>query len=170
MRSQTNVVKATFGQVMKQYGFTRSSDGWYKNTADAILVANLQKSSYGPRYYINLAVWLRALGEVAYPKEYQCHIRLRATHLVSGQEVFWETQVFDLESDTIGDTRRAELIRSFLGEQVMPAFLSYGSLETLRRQYHDGHMQGIAVSVAARRVLEGRGEDAAGEREPGCME
>jgi hypothetical protein len=170
MRSQTNVVKATFAEVVKRHGFTKSSDGWYKNTADAILVVNLQRSSYGPQYYVNLAVWLRALGEVTYPKEYQCHIRLRATHFATGQETFWERQVFDLESDTISDSRRAELIRSFLGEQVMPTFLSYGSLETLRRYYRDGRLRGVPVAVAARQVLEGLGEDIAGEPEPSQVE
>ncbi|PZS07781.1 MAG: hypothetical protein DLM55_09900 [Acidimicrobiales bacterium] len=42
----------------------------------------LQKSQYGLRYYINVALWLLALGEAQFPKERTCHVRSRLSRVL----------------------------------------------------------------------------------------
>lgn len=75
-------VQTTFDTLAKSKGFTKRSGAWYLSREDTILVMDLQKSNYGPRYFVNVAVWLRALGEAQFPKEWHCHIRTRLTDLV----------------------------------------------------------------------------------------
>lgn len=53
---------------MKGAGFSKHSGSWYRDTDDVITVAELQKSQYGLQYYVNIALWLRPLGEAKTPK------------------------------------------------------------------------------------------------------
>lgn len=152
-----NVVKQIFAASLDKAGFVRKSDSWYSETADAILVANLQKSNFGDQYYINLAVWLKTLGEMRYPKENRCHIRIRASALEGERQRYWEREVLDLEYRNIGDEERSTLIRSFLEEIALPFLLAAGSLENLRKLWRGGRLKAAAVIKDAARVLEDQG-------------
>lgn len=66
--------------LLKDNGFKKSATTWHKITDDIIFVLNLQGSQWGPEYYINLGVYLKALGSELKPKEYSCHIRRRIEH------------------------------------------------------------------------------------------
>lgn len=65
----SNVIQATFDGFMKGAGFSKRSGSWYRISDEVITVVELQKSQYGLQYYVNLALWLRPLGEVKTPKE-----------------------------------------------------------------------------------------------------
>jgi hypothetical protein len=59
-------------------GFHRRSSTWYLDEGEIIKVVNLQKSSYSNTYYVNLCIYIKALGSaVKNPKEDECHIRTR---------------------------------------------------------------------------------------------
>jgi hypothetical protein len=73
MKTSSSPVKTAMAHELRRAGFKARATNWYKHGPDALLVVNLQKSLYGPRYYINLAAWVKQLGEVEAPKEYQCH-------------------------------------------------------------------------------------------------
>src|SRR5262245_58564158 len=78
------IITNAFEESLKTEGFVKRSGTWYLNREQTLLVANLQKSQYGDKYYINLAVWMKKLGEQRFPKEHLCHIRLRLTSIVDG--------------------------------------------------------------------------------------
>src|SRR5262245_50495126 len=99
-------IKKPFEESLKNAGFTKKSGSWYHDKSDAILVANLQKSNYGDQYYVNLAIWLKALGDAQYPKEHKCHIGLRLDSLASSEEI----TCFDGES-SIAAAERVSLIK-----------------------------------------------------------
>ncbi|TQJ33450.1 uncharacterized protein DUF4304 [Arthrobacter sp. SLBN-122] len=58
-----NVIQTTFDGLMESAGFSKTSGSWYRITDDVITVVELQKSQYGLQYYVNIALWLRPLGE-----------------------------------------------------------------------------------------------------------
>jgi hypothetical protein len=155
MSMKPNAIRGAFASTMKKAGFQKKGDGWYRETEDAILVANLQKSNFGEQYYVNLAVWLKALGEVSFPKEYQCHVRTRATALDPERQRYWDGEVFNLEHREILDAGRAQLIESFLETVAIPFLVAAGSLTELRHLHRDGRLKGAAVMARAMPVLQG---------------
>lgn len=66
-------------------GFVKKGQSWYFDGKDAIVVVNLQKYNFDELYFINMGIWLKALGENAFPQENLCHIYLRAEALFPDQ-------------------------------------------------------------------------------------
>jgi hypothetical protein len=73
--------KTAFGKTIGRHGFRKQSDTWYLDCPETILVANLQRSDYSEKYYINFGVWVKAIDESVVPKENHCHIRIRLGRL-----------------------------------------------------------------------------------------
>jgi hypothetical protein len=75
-----------FDELAKRAGFTKRSGSWYRRQADTISVLNLQKSQYGPSYYVNLGVWLSPLGDSGSPPPHHCHVQTRLEALAPESE------------------------------------------------------------------------------------
>lgn len=64
--------------LLKASGFRRSNATWRKDQGESIAVFNVQKSAWGGGvYYVNIGVYLHALGSEASPTENKCHVRRR---------------------------------------------------------------------------------------------
>jgi hypothetical protein len=61
-------------------GFKKLSSNWFKETKDTVLVFNVQSSQWGLEYYINLGIYIKALGDELKPPVYRCHIQCRIEH------------------------------------------------------------------------------------------
>ena len=72
--------------VLKPLGYRKQSATWHRDRERVVSVVNLQKSQWGDDWYLNLGVYLKALGGESRPAENQCHIRCRAT-TPSGSEM-----------------------------------------------------------------------------------
>lgn len=98
-------------QCLKPHGFKRKTTSWYRQYPEVTQVVNLQRSPWGPQYYINLGVALRALLDDPNPKEYQCHARTR----IEGVGIDPETAkcALDLEFP-VSDEQREIKVRSIL--------------------------------------------------------
>jgi hypothetical protein len=66
---------------LKTAGFKKRSLSWYLNGKDIIVVVNLQRSDWSKFYYINIGIWLKALGDESFPKHYKCHMNWRVERL-----------------------------------------------------------------------------------------
>ncbi len=65
-------------QVLKQHGFKKSKTTWRKSTDDITIVLNVQGSQWNKNdYFINIAVYIKALGTEQNPTENVCHVRGR---------------------------------------------------------------------------------------------
>ncbi len=149
-----DIVKETIAAVMKKNGFRRKSNSWYLRTDDTILVVNLQKSIYGDSYFVNLAVWMKALGENTFPRQNHCHIRLRAETLEEPiRRDYWDRTVLNLENTDISDAERTQKILSLLEEKALPFLLSCGSVEGIRKLYREGRLK-TGVVLVAKKFLE----------------
>lgn len=70
-------VEAQFAPGLKALGFKKKARTWTRETPDAFQVVDLQKSAFGEQVYVNVAVYLKALGDETSPPEHRCHIRAR---------------------------------------------------------------------------------------------
>ena len=77
--------KKSIAAPLEMAGFVKTGQSWYLDGKDAIVVVNLQKSDFDEQYFINMGIWLKALGENAFPQENLCHICLRAERLFPEQ-------------------------------------------------------------------------------------
>ncbi len=71
---------------LKNHGFTKKGSTWYRSNLDAIHVFNIQTSQWSESYLFNAGIYLKALGELPAPLEYQCHIRVLHGMLWVGAE------------------------------------------------------------------------------------
>lgn len=145
-----NILFRTIDIILKNEGFVRKSDSWYRDAEDAILVCNLQKSQYGEQYYVNLAVWLKALGEAAFPKENSCHIRVRLNALSPDDA----KNLFDLERSEIADSDREQGVSRVFKQFGLPLFARCSSHRDLENLIESDEMKKAMVHRRVRELIE----------------
>lgn len=74
-------LSAQIAQPLKALGFTKKSNTWWRQSQDAVQVLNIQKSPFGERIYVNLGIYLKALGTETTPPERRCHVQERLEHI-----------------------------------------------------------------------------------------
>lgn len=113
--------------LLKKQGFKKSKTTWRKTTVDLIYVLNIQGSQWSEEdYYINVAIYIKALGEEVNPPEYRCHIRSRI-----------ENEVY---------------VCSSICEEVSNWFEKYGDIELLRILWQKSDLP-LMVTVDAQNYL-----------------
>jgi Domain of unknown function (DUF4304) len=139
---------------LREAGFKVRSNTWHKQCQDTILVVNLQKSQWGPQFYINLAVWVRQLGEASAPKEYQCHIRQRATSLPDRRAKDLE-RALDLDDESLSMQEREACIGEFMRESAIPFVESLSTMEGIRSALEAQVLKGCFVNRELKELLAG---------------
>ncbi|RWC60005.1 DUF4304 domain-containing protein [Mesorhizobium sp.] len=111
MSEGRNVIIRALVETATDYGFRGvRKTNYYRERPETICVLNLQKSSWGPQFYLNAAVWLTRLGPERRPKEYNCHIRWRVNSLMEDEQSKMFTQALNLEHP-LPDDQRLSLIK-----------------------------------------------------------
>ncbi|MER8409113.1 DUF4304 domain-containing protein [Mesorhizobium sp. M1307] len=83
---------------------------YYREWPETVCLLNLQKSAWGPQFYLNAAVWLTRFGIERRPKEYNCHIIWRVNSLMVSEQSKAFTEALDLDRP-LPDDRRSSLIK-----------------------------------------------------------
>jgi len=86
--------------LLKEHGFKKERLNWRKGHGPSIAVLNVQVSPWGDRsYYVNVGVYLKALGTEARPTHNRCHVQQRlqveAPALVVSAALSWFTARLD---------------------------------------------------------------------------
>ena len=127
--SKARILADVIDQVLKPARFKKKKLNWYLDGEDTIGVLNLQKSNYGEKYYINLALWIKQLGDADAPQEHKCHVRCRWEDIVKEDEKLLE-RLLNLEIDV---PARDERLRSALTNFVVPFFMQTRSIEQIKQ-------------------------------------
>lgn len=53
--------KKLFGEVAKSNGFESAFGGWFRDSAECIIVLNLQKSNFGDYYEMNIKIYIQGI-------------------------------------------------------------------------------------------------------------
>jgi hypothetical protein len=152
MKDSTSLVRTAMAQELRKAGYKVRANTWYKPCRDTILVANLQKSQYGDIHYINLAVWVRLLGENEAPKEYQCHIRQRATSLQTEKAKALE-HALNFVDVSMSAEERENLIVEFMRTEAIPFLESLATLEGIQTAVETQRLRGGMVPERLRDLL-----------------
>ena len=146
-----NILKNTLDGVAAYAGFSKHSGAWYLRRAETMAVIELQKSEYGPQYYVNVALWLLPLGESRFPREEKCHIRTRLGALFPEEENRLK-QVLDLEYPMDEATRETQF-RDILENLLLPTLAVCSTVAGLRGELGGRLLKSSLVNRDAQRLL-----------------
>ncbi len=149
--TQLNAVQSGFDRFGRTTGLQKRSGAWYRLCDEVIAVVDLQKSQYGPQYYVNLGFWLRQLGDEVYLRRERCHISVRLEVLLASERRR-VARLFDLDEDIPEEGRASEIVR-VLSEQIVPLLDEGCTLNGLRSLVADGTLRGAAIRGAAQQIL-----------------
>ena len=152
--TQANEIQQEFDKFAKSLRMAKHSGSWYRTCGDVDQVLELQKSQFGRNYYVNVALWLRTLGDTKFPKENQCHVRARLETLAadSASEL---ACLLDLDC-YIPDGERQSLLREFLQRRLQPFLDRATSVQALRGLHREGILRSAAIRGPALSLLETR--------------
>ena len=92
---------------LKAHGFKKKDATWHRVQDGFIQTFNVQGSQWSKSFYLNLGIYISALGDRMTPPEYHCHIRNRVED-VADDLTRYHT-LLDLENDLPPDERFPEL-------------------------------------------------------------
>lgn len=128
----TTQLKADVEKALKMTGFAKNGGSWYRRSDEAVCVVNLQKSEYGPQYYINLGILVKRIEDKAFPKENHCHIRMRLGALSADAN-----DLLNLNDTRYDDAERARRIRDIIADKVLPFFKSCETVDGICSAFRD---------------------------------
>lgn len=123
-----NIIQASVDSFCKGNGMSKHGGSWYQNSDGLITVVELQKSNFGVRYFLIIAVWLTAIEPARFPKEHECHIRTRFGHIVPDSKAL--DALLDLGHD-LGDESRQVSLRELLDAYLSPLLTATQSVAGL---------------------------------------
>ncbi len=150
MTKTSNPLRIVLEDVLSGSGFARKGDTWYRRTDEAVEVVNLQKSQYGQQYYLNYAIWLLPLGDATFPKEVNCHIRLRMDAIASSRERL--ARLLDLEAD-IPEVERKAALTAVLTDEFLPFAAGNRVIADVGARLKAGQLSKAMVTAAAKQLL-----------------
>ena len=133
-------------EVVAAEGFTRDGTTWNYDGEETILVVNLQGSRWGKNSYINLAVWVKALGRSKAPKEHVCHIRTR----LSGEKL---EGALDEEDPSLSDEERLRTISSAVKTRGLAFLKSCATVKGIKRVHRSGRLKYALASRQLEKLL-----------------
>ncbi len=143
------LIKNTVDKTFRSHGFHKKSGTWYRESEETMLVANLQKSQYSEVYYINIGVWVKALGGNALPKEHQCHIRVRLGSLAGKQS----DKALNADDTSVSETERVVLILASIEQFGIPFMIANSSIPGIRNQLDSGNLSKALVHVKVKELV-----------------
>jgi hypothetical protein len=149
--SERNAVQQAYDRFGQENGFEKKSGSWYRQGEEAIGTVNLQKSQYGPQYYLNVGFWLRELGDERHPKLTDWHISARIEDLVPEVEERIG-QLLDLEHPMPDDERSTELV-ALLNDRLLPLLERGSTVAGLRSMRADETFIAAVIRVPAQELL-----------------
>ncbi|KZE39580.1 DUF4304 domain-containing protein [Microbacterium sp. T32] len=153
--SQRNVIQTTFDEFGRAAFTTKKSGSRHRQSAETIVVLHLQKSNYGPRYYVNVAVWLLEAGPATAPKPWECHVQTRLGRVVPRGVDDRLRELLDLDAPIADDVRREELLGVWR-EHLLPVREAAATLNGLRSGDGLRLVQASLVNGEGQRLLAGR--------------
>jgi hypothetical protein len=146
-------IAAALAPLLKAAGFTKQRLTWHRATAEVVGVLNAQQSQWSDCYYLNLGLYLRALGPLTHPPEHQCQVRVRLDELVPDRHRLH--RLLDFEDTAAGDGRVAELA-ALVGGYGVPWLVAHADEAAVAGLVAGGSVP--LVTVDAREHLAGRAQ------------
>jgi hypothetical protein len=129
--------------------FTKKGQSWYLNSNDVIIVVNLQKNDWADEYFINIGIWLKALGDVSFPSENNCHLSHRVERLFPNEE----TLIRDASSLEKSNTALLGSLSEFIVTKLIPFLYDCTHIQKLKEFYLTGKFRAGFIRRDAVEIL-----------------
>lgn len=116
---------------LKSYGFRKKGGTWWRHLDDFIQVINIQGSQWSKRFYLNLGVYIRELGDKEWPAEYDCHVRVRLSSIADSELVH---KLLNYEKDI--EDRSREKISEVVVEEGIHWLEKCSSIDGAKAEYN----------------------------------
>ena len=154
-----------FDRFGRAAGMELHKRAWYQRTEEVITACGLQKSQYGPSYYVSVGFNFVVLDTDPHPHPEGCHLRVRIGQLIRDESRVAELdRLLNLEHKTDESVRETRLFE-VLGEWLHRVVGHSKSVEGMRAMVADGTLPDYMLTLKARQALEipllqgdGRGE------------
>ncbi len=145
MPSQENkILQEAFSPIFKRYGYKKHGATWHHDNKELISCFNIQGSQWSKAFYLNLGIYIKALGDKSFPNEYECHVRLRIEGLVDERSKVH--QLLDFENSLPQESRLKELTK-IVEDKVIPWFQKISTSEDLRKMILEMKLQ-VVTKIA----------------------
>jgi len=139
------VIQQAISDTLSDEGFARSGDNWTRSLDETVQLVNLQRSQWSDAYYLNLAVWVKQLGDPPKKlKENLCHIRQR----LGGAQL---EKALDSEA-TLDDEKRANAITIALNRRALPFFESCSTIHAIKALLQTKKLDNALVDARVHRL------------------
>lgn len=125
-------IAAAFAPVLKAAGYRKRRLTWYRDWPDTITVFDVQRSRWSDSYYLNLGVYLKALGDEPAPGEHRCHVRTRVGRLVPEAERLPLLAALDFDTATTDPDGRMPTLVAAVSAVALPWLERYAAVSELR--------------------------------------
>ncbi|MFB6609342.1 DUF4304 domain-containing protein [Agromyces sp. NPDC056379] len=129
LMSTRNEIQVAMDAWLNGAGFRKHKGAWYRRTDEVVTVVDLQKSQYGPQYYLNIGLWFRAIEDLQFPKPVACHVVNRLASELSGFASDDLSRLLDLEA-AVPD--RGIRLRNLLDTHFVPLLGVFQDAASLR--------------------------------------
>ncbi len=151
--SQPKSLSEIFRNELKPLGFKQKADTWYRENEQVVQVLNIDKADFTKCYYVNIALWLKALGPLPIPKEHLCHVRDRWEEVMPQIDRKYLEKLLDLNDTSIGEHERAVELSRLLQTYIIPFFLQMDSLSAIQQAYQTKSLPLRMIVVKAQTLL-----------------
>ncbi|PAQ11749.1 DUF4304 domain-containing protein [Mesorhizobium temperatum] len=153
MSEGRDIIVQSLAETANRHGFRGvRATNYYREWPETVCLLNVQKSAWGPQFYLNAAVWLTRLGAERRPKEYNCHIRWRVNSRMEGEQSKAFTDALDLDHP-MPDDHRSSLIKDGVDEY---GFGLLARCETEQAALQVADECGPTVMVALKARMQGK--------------
>lgn len=103
--------KKLFGEVAKSNGFESAFGGWFKDSAESIVVLDLQKSNFGDYYEMNIKVFIQGMFGNSYSRSKDL-VKRDIGNIFTRQPPEYKS-VFDFDEPMDDEKRKGKLEQLF---------------------------------------------------------
>ena len=117
---------------LKAEGFKKKGAAWGLVSEELGKVFNIQCSRFCGRIFFNIGIYFQTEGRVDFPRDFECHLRLRVEQLLVTKE---ETRSFYSLSDFESCSNSNEVVEELteiIIVKVIPWFRNFNSISDVR--------------------------------------
>ncbi len=107
--------KKVFGEIAKSNGFESAFGGWFKDSAESIVVLELQKSSFANSSYLNVKVFIQG----AFDRTYTPNKDLIKSSMGHITNQIRDKEILNFD-EPMDDEKRKEKLEQLFGEFIVP--------------------------------------------------
>ena len=136
-------IVTAIARTLKANGFKKKGATWHRQQGEFIQALNVQGSQWSKSFYLNLGIYLCALGDNKTPTEYRCHIRNRVEDVCDDRSRC--NAFLDLENEIPADARFRDL-ESIIETRAIPWLEEFSNDARIVHCITQEQPHGLAIS------------------------